>query len=219
MKWLVCAYYTKDDIYTKHAANLIESMKKFKIPYEVTPIDPFPTNDWDKGTHYKAIFLQDMLRRYSGRSIVYVDVDAIFLQYPDLFDILCNEKPEVNIAVHVLDHTKYRRKTTPPELLSGTIYLRNTEETSIIIQEWMLFLGKNPKLWDQNALKKVLENHSFYNLPDEYCTIFDYMSSVKNPVIKHFQASREAKNRRKIQQPRLRQVQNGIVVKLSRIKK
>jgi len=214
MSWLVCAYFTKDRIYINRAGKLIESLRKFKIPYEVCPIDTF--NDWYKGTQYKPTFLNDMLKKYPQHSIVYVDVDAIFCKYPDLFDILDTKRPEVNIAVHVLDHSKYRRKNHPPELLSGTIFLRNSNETSIILQEWILELTKDNKLWDQRGLAKVLQNHSFYNLPEEYCTIFDYMSSVKDPVIKHFQASRETR-RGAVKQPRLKVVENNGIVKLGRV--
>jgi len=218
MGWLVCAYFTKDPIYSKHAAKLIESLKRFQIPYELTPIEPF--NDWDKGTHYKARFLQDMLKKYPDHSIVYVDADAIFCCYPDLFDSL-NERKDVNIGVHVLDHSKYRRKNLNPEMLSGTIFLRNTGETSIIVQEWITELDRCPTIWDQSALNVVLKNHSFFNLPEEYCTIFDYMSSVKNPVIKHFQASREFKaqqRNRRSKRSRVRVVRNNTVVKLGRSK-
>ena len=218
MGWLVCAYFTKDPIYSKHAANLIESLKRFQIPYEVTPIEPF--NNWDKGTHYKAYFLQDMLKKYSGHSVVYVDADAVFCCYPDLFDTL-HKRKDVNIAVHVLDHSKFRRSHLQPELLSGTIFLRNSEETSIIIQEWISELNGKPTLWDQIALKKVLQKHLFFTLPEQYCMIYDYMSTVKNPVIKHFQASREFKaqqGNRKSKRSRLRVVENNVVVKLGRCK-
>lgn len=221
MSWIVCAYFTKDKIYTKHAEKLIESLKKFCLPYEVVSIDSF--NNWYKGMQYKPVFLREMLRKYSGHSIIYVDVDAIFCQYPSFFDALHNKMPEVNIAVHVLDHTRYRRKQCAPELLSGTIFLRNSKETSIILQEWVLELDKDPKLWDQRALEKVLKNHPFYNLPEEYCVIFDYMSSVSSPVIKHFQASREVKHaqvqKSKKKKPRVKVVENNSIVRISRIHK
>jgi len=220
MGWLICAYFTTDKLYTKHAKRLIESIKKFELPYDIHPIETF--NDWYKGTQYKPIFLKKILEKYSGHSIVYVDVDAIFCGYPEFFDTLHTKMPEVNIAVHVLDHNKYRRKNHPPELLSGTIFLRNNMETSIIIQEWILELNKDPKLWDQRALEKVLKNHPYYNLPEEYCTIFDYMSSVKNPIIKHFQASREIRrderDKAKKKKPRLKVVENNSVVKLGKLR-
>jgi hypothetical protein len=214
--WLICAYFTKDPIYTKHVARLIDSLKTWELPYEIVPIEPF--NDWYKGMQYKPKFLQDMLVKYSPHSVIYVDADAIFCKFPTLFDTIQQEMPEVNIAVHVLDHTRFRRKNITSELLSGTIYLRNTEETSIILREWIQALDKNPKLWDQHGLSEVLKRHSFFNLPEEYCTIFDYMSSVKDPVIKHFQASREAKSIPHRPTTRIKRVDhNNCVIRMSRI--
>ena len=217
MSWLVCAYFTQDQIYTKHAMRLIESLKKFGIPYDVTPIDSL--NDWYKAMQYKPKFLQDMLAKYPGHSIVYVDVDAIFCRYPDLFDTIHKTMMGVNIAAYVLDHSQFRRKNAAPELLSGTIFLRNTEETSIILREWILELDKDSKLWDQCGLFKVLKEHSFYTLPPEYCTIFDYMSSVENPVIKHFQASREARSAYRSRMPKhkVKRVSGNSIVRISRI--
>jgi hypothetical protein len=216
MAWLVCAYYTKDPIYSKHAVKLIESLQTFNIPYDVTPIDSY--NDWYKGMQHKPHFLQEMLAKHSPHSVVYVDADAIFLKYPELFDTIQMDMPKVNVAAHVLDHTKFLRKNCAKELLSGTIFLRNTEETSIILREWIQELDKNPRLWDQCGLANVLKKHSFYNLPEEYCTIFDYMSTVKDPVIKHFQASREARRALRPPKKRVRQVDNNnCVVRISRI--
>jgi len=185
--WIVCAYYTNDSIYSKHVKKLEESLRKWNLPHDIQSIESL--NDWHKGMQYKPYFLRDMLRKHPTHSIVYVDVDSIFCRYPSLFDTLHSKMSEP-IAVHYLDHSKYRRKHLGPELLSGTIFLRNMEETSIIIREWIFELSKNPKLWDQRGLATVLKNHPHYKLPEEYCVIFDYMSTVKNPVIKHFQASR-----------------------------
>jgi len=192
MSWLVCAYFTRNTIYEEYAENFVLSLKKFDLPYEITPIDDF--RDWYKGIQYKPIFLKKMLRKYYPHSIIYVDIDVVFCRYPDLFDRL-DKNSNVDIAVHVLDHSKYRRKNHLPELLSGTIFLKNSRETSIIINEWIEELAKDSKLWDQKGLENVIRNKNFYHLPEEYCMIFDYMSGVKNPVIKHFQASRVVRRR------------------------
>jgi len=189
--WLVAAFYTKATQYENHARNLIESLKEFKLPYEITPIDNL--GDWYKNMQFKPTFLKQMLEKYHPHSIVYVDVDAVFYRYPALFDQL-DRMPNLSVGVHILDHSKYRRRNHPPELLSGTIFLKNNQKTSIIINEWIEECKKDSRLWDQRALASVLREKDFYVLPEEYCTIFDYMSSVKYPVIKHFQASRVERN-------------------------
>jgi len=190
MNYIVTAYYTKGTIYEEYAENFILSLKKFGLFYEITPIDDF--KDWYKGMQYKPTFLKQMLEKHYPHSIVYVDIDAIFCRYPNFFDHL-DRTPEVNIALHVLDHSKYRRKEHPPELLSGTIFLKNTKEVKEIINRWIYECSQDSKLWDQRALERVLKNYRYHLLPEEYCMIFDYMSSIKDPVIKHFQASRVAR--------------------------
>lgn len=221
--WIVCAYYTKNTIYEEYAENFVLSLKKFDLPYEITPIDDF--KDWYKSVQYKPVFLKKMLRKYYPHSIVYVDVDAVFCKYPDLFDIL-DKSLNLNIAVHILDHSKYRRKNHSPELLSGTIFLGNSRETNIILDEWIEELAKDSKLWDQKGLENVLRGKNFYRLPEEYCMIFDYMSSIKNPVIKHFQASRvtrrvsknqEKKQRNKFSKKIPRRVEADGIVRIRRI--
>jgi len=214
MAWLVVGYYTKNNRYADHAEKLIRSLQNFGIPHEVVPIEDL--GSWDANTHYKSIFLKEMIEKHRKKSLVYVDVDAVFLRYPALFDKLDADK-SVKIAVHILDHQKYRRKGVASELLSGTIFLRACDEVSIIIDEWVEVCKNNPRLWDQVALDRVLRgrNRTFHVLPPEYCMIFDYMTSVKNPVIKHFQASREERKRAQLQKelenrPR-RVVKNGVV--------
>jgi len=185
--WLVCAYYTNDEIYINHAKNFVASAKKFNLSYDISLIDS--QGDWCKGMQYKPAFLKRMLEKHYPNSIVYVDIDAVFCRYPSFFDIL-DKKPNVSIAAHILDHSRYGRKNHPPELLSGTIFLKNNKKISIIINSWIEECSKNPRLWDQKALATVLKENDLCILPEEYCVIFDYMASVKNPVIKHFQASR-----------------------------
>lgn len=185
--WLITAFYTRATQYETHAKSLIKSLKKFKLSYEITPVDSL--GDWYKNMQFKPTFLKQMLEKYYPHSIVYVDVDAIFCRYPALFDEL-DKISNFSVGVHVLDHSKYRRKAQSPELLSGTIFLKNNKETSIIIDEWIEECKRDPELWDQRALASVLKERDFHVLPEEYCTIFDYMADVKEPVIKHFQASR-----------------------------
>jgi len=193
MAWVVCAYFTRGNHYEKVVKDLIESMKKFELPYDVTPITG--TLSWDQATHYKPKFLLNMLKKHHPHNIIYVDADAIFCRYPKYFDKL--DAGGNDVAVHILDHTQFRRKHCAPEMLSGTIYLRNTPTTEKILAEWIAVCATDPKLWDQRALAKVLANYPYDKLPAEYVCIFDYMASVKDPVIKHFQASRVARRKKK----------------------
>ena len=205
--WIICAYYTKNTAYEEYSKGFIESLKQLNLPCDVVPIDN--KGDWYANMQYKPMFLKQMLEKHYPNSIVYVDIDATFCQFPGFFDRL-DQEPDVDMAVHVLDHSRYRRKNHPPELLSGTIFLKNTKVTKQIVKEWIQECRKNPRLWDQRALATVLREHKYHLLPEEYVVIFDYMSSVKNPVIKHFQASRKnresmrTRKERRIPTPRRR---------------
>jgi len=157
MGFIVCSYFTKDEIYPKYARNLVESLEIFGITHDVVCIDSI--GSWQENTQYKPTFALRMLEKHYPQSIIVVDADAVFCRHPDYFDKL-DSAPEVNIAVHVLDHSKYRRKTLAPEMLSGTIFLKNTEITKQIVDKWIQECKKDPKLWDQRALANVLKRYN-----------------------------------------------------------
>jgi len=193
--WIVCGYHT-GKVYAEHAERLKESLRTLDLPFDVVAIES--AGDWYKNTQYKPTFLKMMLKKHSGTNLVYCDVDAIFCRPPDYFDTL-DKTDKIDIAVHILDHSKRRRGNHVPEMLSGTIFLKNTKTTNQIIDEWILRCSAGGNLWDQRALAQILKNpkYRYAELPEEYTTIFDYMSDVKNPVIKHFQASREERRKKK----------------------
>jgi len=190
--WKVVAYYTRNTSYEIHAKKLENSLKILNIPFHIETINNL--GDWYKNTQYKPTFLKQMLKKYYPDSIIYVDADALFCEYPKYFNQLDSE-PAVNIAVHVLDHSKRRRKNHAPEMLSGTIFLKNTDITNQIVDKWIQKCKEGGHLWDQRALAAVLTGYKYHLLPEEYVTIFDYMADVRNPVIKHFQASREERRK------------------------
>jgi len=218
-KFVVVAYFTVGTPYEEHARKLIQSLSVFILPYDIKPIKDM--GDWYANMQYKPTFILEMLKKYPKRSIVYVDVDAVFFRYPEYFNYLDTQSTD-EIAVHILDHTKFARKNQSPELLSGTIYFRNTEKSSIIVREWVEECKKDKKLWDQKALARVLRNYPYHVLPAEYTTIFDYMSSIKHPVIRHYQASRQNRNRRPTSIPKRKPrivKSNGVIVKIGRVHK
>ncbi|MEK0338525.1 MAG: putative nucleotide-diphospho-sugar transferase, partial [Nitrosopumilus sp.] len=144
--WIICAYYTKNTTYEDHSKKFVESLRQFNLSYDITSIDN--RGDWYANMQYKPIFLKQMLEKHYPKSVVYVDVDATFCRHPKYFNKL-EDTSEVNVAVHILDHSKYKRKTQPPEMLSGTIFLKNTKETNQIVNEWIWECKKDPKMWDQ----------------------------------------------------------------------
>jgi len=190
MSFVVVGYYTIDTLYEQEAARLIKSLRQFSVPYCIQPIQS--KGDWYTNTQFKPTFLRQMLDKFAPKSIVYVDVDAEFMAFPDLFNEL-DVRPDVHIAAHLLDHVKRGRPQAQFELLSGTLFFKNDDTSREIMERWIAKCTDAGTIWDQVALSVVLRGLPYYVLPEEYCTIFDYMNDVVNPVIKHYQASRRAK--------------------------
>jgi hypothetical protein len=188
--FIVVGYYTLNSLYEKEASRLISSLIMHNVPYHITPVES--KGNWYANTQFKPTFLRNMMLKFPDYSIVYVDVDAEFFSYPDLFNDL-DENVEVDVAVHLLDHAK-RGRNIDYEMLSGTIFLKNNPTVRGIVDNWIEGCKDSPTLWDQAALAEALKGQPFYTLPEEYCTIYDYMSDVANPVIKHYQASRRARH-------------------------
>lgn len=59
------------------------------------------------------------------------------------------------------------------EYLSGTLFLKPTEEIYKLLDEWIFECEKNPKEWDQKILQKlILKNNIEHEiLPTSYCKV------------------------------------------------
>lgn len=183
--YIVVGYFTKDTIYQGKAQVLLESLARFNVPNDIIGVKNL--GDWWKNTCYKPTFLKEMLCKHFPTPIVYVDVDAEFMKYPILFETF-----DGDVGVYVFDRSEYRKSIQGFEVLSGTIFLKNNDKVFDMIERWELECQMNPKVWDQKSLEKTL-NGEYTLLPGEYCKIFDRMKFVADPVIVHYQASREVR--------------------------
>lgn len=143
---------------------------------------------WEANCQLKAEVLLTMASEMK-KPFLYVDADARFFRYPELFD--CQIACEYDLAFH------YFRST---ELLSGTIWVNPTVETMGTLQEWAELNRELPNEWDQRTLHKVVNQSPklrILRLPAEYCYIYDlsakHYPAVKDPIIVHYQASRKYK--------------------------
>ena len=188
--FLVIAYYTLGNQYETLSENLTKSCNDLKIPLFLKPIQNL--GSWEKNTHHKANFIYECLCSYN-RNLVYVDVDAVFRKYPDLFDSI-----ECDIAYRT-ENFKWRSN----EALSGTIFLRNNDKVKGLVKNWISInesvpaIRRLPTTWEQANMQKAVESDvslNYYNLPPEYTYIFDHTKRMYphiEPVIEHFQASRK----------------------------
>lgn len=191
MEWIVTAYYTIGTLYEERVKTLRSSLEALHIPYDIQAVPNLGT--WNKNTAFKPTFLKQMLVKHKPKAIIYVDCDAEFKKYPELFNTL-----QCDVAVHLLDRKVYGPHYSGFELLSGTIWLANNPYVAEIVDRWEKECQKDEMIWDQKCLQRVL-NGAFTILPAEYCKIFDRQTDVLDPVIVHYQASRIVrKNRGKL---------------------
>jgi hypothetical protein len=188
--YLVIAYYTLGNHYETLSENLKKSCEDFSIPLFLKPIENL--GSWEKNTHYKANFIKECLDQFP-EDLVYVDVDAVFRRYPEIFETL-----ECDIAYRT-ENFRWRSD----EAMSGTIFLKNNERVKSFIKEWISLNESipaermKPETWEQKHMQTTLRKNSdlvYFNLPPEYTFIFDHTKRMYpglSPVIEHFQASRK----------------------------
>lgn len=186
----IFGFHTDDKLYKKHAEILSLSAKKFSIKVDFTEISQ---DDWQKIIALKPSFIAQMRRKLKG-PILYVDADAIILQ--DIRPFFNSIKED--IAVHYINDER---------LLSGTIFINDTPNAHVLVDEWEKRMLANPNIWDQIILERLLAEWipegkvSVSKLPPNYTFIFDtsikaYGPSVE-PMIEHLQASRDMRWKKK----------------------
>lgn len=200
MSFRICSYYTINTLYYQVAHDyLMPSLSKFNLLTDIRGIKNL--GSWNANTSYKSSFVLQMLNKYK-EDIVFLDADAEVLQYPDIFNLVPNE---YIIAAHYLDKDKWYNGNFggEKELLSGTCFFRNCDETIRIVKDWVLACENNLNVWEQKLLQQVikLNNIKVYDLPIEYCYIKTLPNGsephvkVAMPVIVHNQVSRVLRNK------------------------
>lgn len=188
-QFLIIAYYTENTSYDILAENLKKSLQNFQLSYHIEPIKD--QGSWEKNTHYKAFFIQEMLNT-KDQDLLYVDVDAQFKQSPDLLTTI-----DCDIAYRTQDF-KWRKD----EALSGTVFFKNNDKVKKLVNRWIELNEATPaermkpETWEQKNMQRAQREMSdivYYNLPPEYTFIFDHMKMMYpgvSPVIEHYQESR-----------------------------
>lgn len=183
-KVLYVSCYT--NVYEEEAKGLKETLEQFNLSHKVEQVEDL--GNWDLNTKLKATYIQKMLNENPENAIVWLDADARVKQEPVLFETL-----ECDIGCHI------RRGA---ELLSGTLFFKNSEKTKQLVDHWITINKRKQRIFDQRnlheAVKRFQKSHSLQleNLPPTYC-MFDliqkYDKAKGEPVIWHRQASRRLK--------------------------
>jgi hypothetical protein len=197
--FIICSYYTYDTPYQGVAHEfLMPSVFERKIPADIRGI--MSLGNWNMNTSYKPTYIKKMLLHHKNKNIVFLDVDAEVLSYPELFE---NIPEEYNIAVHMLDRDSwYQQNTGVKELLSGTLFIRNCKESLELVDKWIDLCASKVLLWEQKLLQELLEDTGvkIYELPLSYCYIKTLPNGnephvkCEDPVVVHHQCSRLYRN-------------------------
>ena len=188
---MVVSFYTENTGYENEANRLAQSLELFGINYDIQSVTNF--GDWWKNTNYKATFMLEMLKKHPEKNLIWMDADSVLRRYPELFHTI-----DADIAVHTVDWKDYPHiNKSSSEMLSGTIYIKNTEQMHEFVQEWINQIKADKRVIEQVNLRRVVGRYKdrikVVNLPAEYCTIFDTMATVADPVVEQLQASRRLK--------------------------
>jgi hypothetical protein len=181
--------FTKDTPYQEEVQNLIKSLNVLKRNnYRIVPKDSL--GSWELNCQMKAEVILEELES-SGKDVVWVDADAIFVNQPEFFDYMA-KKNHFDICCYYL-----KSSYNDNELMSGTIYFKNTKKTIEVIEKWIELNSKN-KEWDQRNLQKIIEQTKdvrIIPLPEAYIKVKGnrFQDPKIEPVIFHNQASRRFK--------------------------
>lgn len=184
---LVVSFYTPP--YAALAARMRQSIARFGFETDVVGIES--RGDWLANVHYKTDFMLAKLLEHK-RDILWLDADSVVNRYPALF---CDFPGDIGVHyINWAQHTHGRNSLR--ELDDAVFYAAYNERTIKLMGEWVSFNQLNRRRAEQLNLQVMLDRvpHAGLNLvelPAEYCTIFDTMADVPDPIIEQFQASRQ----------------------------
>ena len=188
--WVAVTFFTVGTGYETEVQRFVKSAIEHRVRWMAYPKPQM--GSWRANLNWKSSVILEAMADHPGRDIVWVDADGMFRSYPTLFDELSVCRA-YDIAFH---RFKQSRLDPGKELLSGTLWVANTERGRDIVARWDRYARAHPEIRHQKALDCVLRaerpDARVFALPIEYCAIFDH-PAVRGrivPVIEHFQASR-----------------------------
>ncbi len=193
-KPIFISFYTEGYYEEVMNSHLLPSLLLYNLPYYILPMEN--KRNWQANTKLKIDFILKALKANYPFPVVWIDADAKIEAFPQLFyDI----PEEYDISVHTLDWKEQYGKEGK-ELLSGTIYFKNIDKTVELVELWKKLADESSQ-WEQRALERAIKqlDINVYTLPRSYCYVTTRPSGEppvvieKEPVICHYQASREVK--------------------------
>lgn len=179
---VVIAFYTDGTPYVDEARAFMAGLRPWCLTYKVYGCENL--GSWQKNTQMKSKVVEHaLLKDFPGQKLLYLDVDSIIVQMPDL------SCPGADIgAVHFAD---------TGEMLSGTVMFAGTDKCREAVRRWNVLneaypdkLPNGRDAWDQRTLKMAIADVGavFYEFPQGYTWVSELTPSRYpglSPVIAH----------------------------------
>ena len=176
--------------YQKAAARLKASLDKLGLTSDINEI---PDKGWQANVRHKPTYVLEMLKKHSDAyAVVWIDADGDVVQKPTVFWEI-----EDDLAVRFL----HWNAKNVDELLSGTMFVRNSEAMLKAMEEWIEELANAPanlSCPEQRVLQDMLPRLAIKvkSLDEPYCRILrdgGRRGVPADSVIVHYQFSRETR--------------------------
>lgn len=183
------------------STQLLPSLDKLGLKYNIEVVEN--RGSWIKNVAQKPLSILRTMEKFPSYNILVLDADSEVLEFPKIINEISEE---YDIAFHTLNwDTWYKNNSHVMEVLSGTMWIRNSEKMRDFVKEWYL-RAETVQEWEQRVLAKLLQERKdcikVFPLPVEYCWISTLPNGEapnvvpnNNIYIKHNQASRLLKKK------------------------
>ena len=199
-EYIVISFFTEGHYEKVFRDNLYPTLIDQRVSYHVECVKT--KFSWGANTNIKPFFVQRMLQKYPGRTLIWLDADSRIENPPKLFDKI-DDKYDMGVFYLDLDMWyQTSRHKGKRELGSGIIMLRNRPATMDVVKLWCQYVKAEPKVWEQKHLQRAVEGTPTlvkFNFPLEYSYIYSLPNGqpphvkLDAPVIVQYQASREVR--------------------------
>lgn len=169
--FLIVSFFTTDTPYVEvMREHLGASVERLGVPHRLYAVEP--QGSWRKNVSLKPSVILRALEEHPEQDVVFIDADGTLETYPALFDAVPDE---YDIAAHYLNWNDWYGYTDDPptlELLSGTMFFRNTAGVKSLVRQWhadTMISGHRER--EQKILQRLLQPERVYRLPLAYCWI------------------------------------------------
>lgn len=187
------------DAYKPHADRLIRSLRRQGFHNWIMFTSSLDPRGWEANCNRKPRAIQFAMRLLK-RPVLWLDADAECVRY--LSDACLIPKGCDAVLMRPNRAHPGRWPLVNSTLMSGTMGFGYTVGADFLLRRWADECEKNPSAYDQETLATILAEPEYADLgfvvkdldPRLIC-VPDLMPDVKDPIVIHHQASREAECR------------------------